>query len=363
MDTEKPIILYVDDEPANLRSFKASFRREFKVYTAESAKEGVEILREKEVHLIITDQRMPEMTGVEFLQSINTEFTDQVRIILTGFSDVEAVIDAINSAGVYRYVTKPWDEDDLRGTILRAHNVYKLQKANKQLVSELSAKVNDLERTMKLFQKYVPEEVVKENLEAKDGRSLLDGETRDVAIMFTDIRNFTNISSKLQAHEVVEFLNDYLGEMNNIILKYNGSVNKFMGDGILALFGAPINYENNSENAVMCGLEMLEKVKDVSARYEAKFGREVAIGVGINHGSAVVGNIGSEQKVEYTIIGDAVNVASRIESLTKDKPNSMLISDSVQADVASVVNTVAKDPVHVKGIEEPINIFEVTGKK
>ncbi|MGD1848152.1 MAG: adenylate/guanylate cyclase domain-containing protein [Salibacteraceae bacterium] len=363
MDQEKPVILYVDDEPANLRTFKAAFRREFKIHLAEGAAEAIEILRNKDVHLIITDQRMPETTGVEFLQSINNEFPDQVRMILTGFSDLEAVIEAINSANVYRYITKPWDEDELRDTILRAHKLYSLQKANKRLVSELSEKVSDLEKTMLLFRKYVPEEVVRESLEAKDGKSLLDGETREVAVMFTDIRNFTNISSKLEAHEVVEFLNDYLGVMNDIILKYNGTINKFMGDGILALFGAPINYPNNSENAVMCGLEMLEKVREVSQRYEEKFGREVAIGVGINTGKAVVGNIGSEQKVEYTVIGDVVNVAARIESLTKDKPNSILISESVMQQSETVVETSPREPVKVKGKDEPINVFEVLSRK
>lgn len=363
MDTEKPIILYVDDEAANLRTFKAAFRREFKIHLAESASDAIDILREKEVHVIVTDQRMPETTGVEFLQSINNEFPDQVRMILTGFSDLEAVIDAINSANVYRYITKPWDEDDLRDTILRAHKVFSLQRSNKQLVGELSDKVSDLEKTMKLFLKYVPEEVVKENLQAKDGQSLLDGETREVAVMFTDIRNFTNISSKLEAHEVVEFLNDYLGVMNSIIIKYNGSINKFMGDGILALFGAPINYDSNSENAVLCGLEMLQKVKEVSKRYEEKFGREVAIGIGINTGKAVIGNIGSEQKVEYTVIGDVVNVAARIEALTKDKPNSILVSQSVMDDAGHVVESDPREPVHVKGKDEPINVFEVLGRK
>lgn len=363
MSEEKPVILYVDDEAANLRSFKAAFRREFKVHLAESAAEGVEILRNNEVHLIITDQRMPEMTGVEFLESINAEFTEQVRMILTGYSDVEAVIKAINTGNVYRYITKPWDEDELRQTIGGAHKIFALQRTNRTLVNNLHDKVTELERTMKLFQKYVPEDVVREALDAREGSSLFDGETRDIAVLFSDIRNFTNISSKLEAKEVVEFLNDYFALMSDIILRHNGTVNKFLGDGILAVFGAPVNHLDNSENAVMAALEMTEKVSQISEQYKDKFGREVQIGVGINTGSAVVGNIGSDQKVEYTVIGDTVNVAARIESLTKDKPNSVLIAQSTYEKAQHLINADAREPVMVKGKDEPINVYEVTGRK
>jgi len=363
MREERPNILYVDDESANLRSFKAAFRRDYKVFLAESAKEGVEVLRENDINIIITDQRMPEMTGVQFLESINNEFTEQVRMILTGFSDMEAVIDAINSGNVYRYITKPWDEDELRQVIDGAFKMYSLQQDNRGLLTELHDQVNQLERTMKLFQKYVPEDVVKEHLAAKEGHSVLAGESREIAIMFTDVRNFTSISSNLKAEEVVEFLNEYFGLMNQIIVKYNGTLNKFMGDGILAIFGAPVNHLTNAENAVMCGVEMTEKVKIISDKYAPKFGRDVNIGVGINTGVAVVGTIGSEERVEYTVIGDSVNVASRIETLTKDTPDSVLISESTYDRVKELVETTAMEPVKVKGKEEFLQIYRVTGRK
>ena len=130
---EKFSILYVDDELQNLISFKATFRREYEIYTATSGVEGMEILRKKQIHLIITDQRMPEMTGVQFLEKTIPEFPDCIRMVLTGFSDMEAIIDVINTGQIFRYITKPWDETELRMTIENARQMYVLQERNKNL--------------------------------------------------------------------------------------------------------------------------------------------------------------------------------------------------------------------------------------
>ncbi len=130
-------ILYVDDEPHNLSAFAATFRRMYKVYTAESAEEGRKILNSEEIQVIITDQRMPKTTGVEFLASILEEHPDPIRMILTGYADIDAVIDAINKGQVYRYIQKPWQEDDLRINLDRAIELYNLRKENRELTEQL----------------------------------------------------------------------------------------------------------------------------------------------------------------------------------------------------------------------------------
>lgn len=130
-------ILYVDDEVHNLNAFKASFRRTFNVFTAESAKVALPILAEQPIHIIITDQRMPEMTGVEFLESIIDIYPDPIRILLTGYADIGAVIDAINKGQVYLYVTKPWQEEELKIYIEKAFEVFQLRKENKELNEKL----------------------------------------------------------------------------------------------------------------------------------------------------------------------------------------------------------------------------------
>jgi response regulator RpfG family c-di-GMP phosphodiesterase len=127
----------VDDEVHNLNAFKASFRRIFNVFTAESAKEAMGILEKQQMHIIVSDQRMPVMSGVEFLQSIIPIYPDPIRILLTGYADISAVIDAINKGQVYLYITKPWQEDELRQNLERAFEIFSLRKENKDLTDQL----------------------------------------------------------------------------------------------------------------------------------------------------------------------------------------------------------------------------------
>lgn len=138
-------ILYIDDEVHNLNAFKASFRRLFNVFTADSAKEALPILEQQPIHIIITDQRMPQMTGVEFLESIINVYPDPIRILLTGYADIAAVIDAINKGQVYLYVTKPWQEDELKLYIEKAFEVFQLRKENKELNEKLMVVNEQLE--------------------------------------------------------------------------------------------------------------------------------------------------------------------------------------------------------------------------
>lgn len=130
-------VLYIDDEPHNLTSFHASFRREFNVFTAESAEEGRKILEQKPIHVILSDQRMPKTTGIEFFESILESFPEPIRILITGYTDINAVIDSINRGQVYKYLTKPWNEDDIKNFIIKAYEVYKLRKENEELTNKL----------------------------------------------------------------------------------------------------------------------------------------------------------------------------------------------------------------------------------
>ncbi|SDP32183.1 Response regulator receiver domain-containing protein [Mucilaginibacter sp. OK268] len=144
-------VLYVDDEINNLNSFKAAFRRDFNIYTASSAVEGRRILNGNEIGVIITDQRMPVTTGIEFLESVLQTNPDTIRILLTGFSDINAVIDAINRGQVYKYLVKPWQNDELRIHIQNAIEIYILRKENKELTYKLQIANMELETLAKAF--------------------------------------------------------------------------------------------------------------------------------------------------------------------------------------------------------------------
>jgi response regulator RpfG family c-di-GMP phosphodiesterase len=127
-------LLYIDDEVNNLETFKANFREFYEIHTAESAKEGRTILKEQKIEIIITDQRMPNETGVQFLESVIKEFPDPIRILLTGYSDIESVIEAINRGHIYRYITKPFNVNELKTVFNSAYEVYSLREENKELM-------------------------------------------------------------------------------------------------------------------------------------------------------------------------------------------------------------------------------------
>ena len=362
MVTEKFPLLYVDDEEHNLISFEATFRKEYKVHTAISAEDGIAVMRENNIKLVITDQRMPDMTGIEFLEKIAPEYPDTIRMILTGFSDIGVIIEAINSGKVFRYITKPWDENELRMTIENAKQLFGLQINNRELMTSLQQKVEEQEQTLRLFIRYVPEQVVKKTLENSQ-EEIFQGELRDVAVLFCDIRGFTPMSEELSPKEVVSFLNDYYTIMSEIVKQYNGSVNQFVGDEIFAAFGAPEMFPDNETNAVFCAIKMMENLSKLNDKYQEKFKREIQMGIGINYGEVVVGNVGSADRIRYSLSGDTVNTGKRIESITKDYPNSILISDSIYERTKDVINAKAWEPLAVKGKKEKILVYEIQGVK
>ncbi len=145
MEKNEISILYIDDEVNNLVAFKANFRRDYKVFTTEFVDEALTILRENKIQIVITDQRMPSKTGVEFLQDVIKEFPEPIRILLTGYSDIEVVIDAINKGQVYRYISKPFNDMELKINIENALEVYNLRKENKDLLQKLLIANDQLE--------------------------------------------------------------------------------------------------------------------------------------------------------------------------------------------------------------------------
>jgi len=141
-------VLYVDDEVHNLNSFKAGFRRKFNIFTAESAIEGRKILETEDIHVILTDQRMPVTTGIEFLESIIPDFPEPIRILMTGYADINAVIDAINKGKVYKYIQKPWMDEDLRINVEKAFEIFALRREKRELTEKLLLANQQLENLL-----------------------------------------------------------------------------------------------------------------------------------------------------------------------------------------------------------------------
>lgn len=187
----------------------------------------------------------------------------------------------------------------------------------------------------------------------------LGGKRANVTVLFADIRGFTSMSEKLSAEEVSLILNEYFTVIEPIISKYNGVINKFIGDAVLAIFGEPIQDKNHAENAVKCANEMLQKVEQLQQKWLVEGKPKIEIGVGINTGDAFVGNIGSEKRLEYTVIGDMVNLASRIESYNKVYKTNFLISSTTYEKVRSIADVIKISEVSIRGKAKKLNIYEV----
>jgi len=205
-----------------------------------------------------------------------------------------------------------------------------------------------------IFQKYVPIDVIDQIFSHPE--STLKGDNRQLAVLFSDIRGFTTIAEGLPPDQIVESLNNYFSRMVDIIMKRRGIVDKYIGDAIMAFFGAPVKHKDDPEAAVLAGLEMLSALKDFNRKQGENNAPQFTIGIGINYGTVTIGNIGSEKKMDYTVIGDMVNLASRLEGLTKIYRQPMLISGSIAKSVYKNIPCRLIDKVRVKGkhIETPI---------
>jgi len=185
----------------------------------------------------------------------------------------------------------------------------------------------------------------------------LGGKKQKTTILFSDIRGFTPMSEKLQPEEVVALLNEYFSEMSGIIFNWNGTLDKYIGDAMMVLFGAPIIGDNDELRAVTAAIEMQAKLKQLNDKLTMEGKKAIGMGIGINTGGVVVGNIGSENRLEYTAIGDSVNLASRLCSVAK--AGQVIISDFTYEHVKDKVEVTKLEKVQVKGKEEKIQIYDI----
>jgi len=242
-------------------------------------------------------------------------------------------------------------------------DIYKTGDELENLAEGFNQMVDGLQERDKLrstFGKYMTEAVM-EHLMA--GKVQLGGESLKVTILFSDIRSFTTLSEKMEAHALVALLNEYFTDMVSVIIREDGVVDKYIGDAIMAVFGAPVQRKDDPLRAVRAAVFMRTGLKKLNVRLKERGMAPIRTGIGIHTGDVVAGNIGSEQRMEYTVIGDAVNLASRLESNTKEVGADILISEDTYQAVKDHVEVRKVRELTVKGRVQPVMTYEVLGMK
>lgn len=391
-------LLFVDDEPNVLSSLKRVLRKEpYRTYFAQGAQEALDLLEKERVDVIISDLKMPGMDGFELLQKVEKQYPDIVRLVLSGEMDSESILKAIDNGKIYSFIVKPVNKIKLNLVIgqaieyfnllqekrdllkaLEAHNQL-LEKIIKEL-SEASAKiangfysdllpVNNRGKFSQLFKsfnamiqglkerdfirntfgRYVDPEIAKELMKRPEAIKL-GGDKRVVTILMSDLRGFTPFSQSFDADEIISILNCYYSFVIEVIQRHRGIIVDFYGDGLLAFFD-PFNGSivSSIRDAVSCAFQMQKKMDDFNKENLAKGFPNLYMGIGINSGEVVVGNIGSETRAKYGIVGAPVNITNRIQSVAK--PGEVLIFESLYDYIKEEVSIKKSFQTQLKGVE------------
>jgi adenylate cyclase len=212
-----------------------------------------------------------------------------------------------------------------------------------------------------LFGHYIPPELVDEMSESPEEYSL-DGENREMTVLFSDVRGFTAISEGMDPKQLTQLMNALLTPMTRVIHKNRGTIDKYMGDAIMSFWGAPLVDSEHARHALYAAMEMMDELKIMQEDFRQRGWPEVNIGIGLNTGNMNVGNMGSEFRMAYTVLGDAVNLGSRLEGLTKNYGVNIIVSETTRAEIPEFLFR-ELDLVRVKGKNEPVAIFEPVGHK
>ncbi|MEZ5583993.1 MAG: adenylate/guanylate cyclase domain-containing protein [Candidatus Competibacteraceae bacterium] len=343
--------LLLVDSDAELRE-RLSLALQEQGYTVEqtaASDQGLELLACDDFDLVILGLGIAGMDNFRMLREIRKRHDgNQLPIIIVvpqgGSEDILTAI----RLGANDYVIKP----------------VALSALLARLCSQLSIKrmTERIEITNMFIRStlggYLTDEVVDHLLDNPKGFGF-QGEKRKVSVLFGDLRGFTSLSEHLEADTVVEVLNIFLGHMIDVVSEFDGLVDNFMGDGLMVLFGAPLTQEDDAERAVACAIAMQQAMTAVNARIRTNGIPPIAMGIGINTGEVVAGNIGSVARMKYSVIGRHVNIASRIESHTVG--GQILISENTLAEAGAHLSTGGQAQIRVKSVETPITIYDVRG--
>ena len=355
-----PKVLIVEDH-VDLRTFVADLlSKDYEVHTAADGEEGITRIRQVMPSLVISDVMMPKKDGYQLTKEVRED--PAIRhipiILLTARADVGMKIEGLLQ-GANDYLTKPFNSKEL---LVRVANLIRMRQMEKQLAEyskELEMKVQEqveeIQRKARL-EKYLAPQVVESILESGEFQMAV-ATRKKLTFMFTDIRGFTDLSDSLEPEETTTILNHYLSEMTQIIFAHGGTIDKFLGDGIMLFFGDPIPQDDHALRAVNCARAMNERLEELQKEWFPAGGRELLIGTGINSGYATVGNFGSADRMEYTAIGNQVNLAARLQTLAEARE--IVTSSSTYGLVKEQIQAEEKGTFDIKGFARPIQVWRL----
>jgi adenylate cyclase len=356
-------ILIVDDEPFNLDLLEQELM-EYD-YVIERAADGVEALEKTSVFkpdVILLDFMMPRMNGLEVVKHLRQDEAHKSIpvILLTAKATQEDKVAGLD-AGADDYVTKPFDAVELLARVramMRLKEMHdQLEDWNRSLSETVRQQVADLERMARL-KRYLSPQIAETILVQDD--DLFKTHRREITIMFLDLRGFTAFSDSAEPEEVMDLLRHYHGEMGKLIFKYEGTLERFMGDGIVVIFNDPIPCEAHTHRAAQMALEMRDRMKDLRASWRKK-GYDLDLGVGFSAGYATLGTMGFEGRMDYGSVGNLPNLASRL--CTEAKGGQILTDQKTMSRIDEAFEAERIEELKLKGIHRPVSAFNIIGTK
>jgi class 3 adenylate cyclase len=348
-------ILVVDDLPTNRELLSRGLtRRGFQVEVAGDGPGALALLERGGIDVVLLDIMMPGMDGIEVLTRIRERhpLSELPIIMVTAKDSNEDLVGALQR-GANDYLTKPIN---LSVAAARVQTQLGLRRAHQQ-ISDLARQLEARNRFIQsTFGRYLTDEVVESLLETPDGLTL-GGETRTATILMSDLRGFSALSERLAPARVITLLNHYLGAMTEIIYRHGGTIDEFIGDAILVIFGAPSQRPDDARRAIACALEMQLAMEAVNTWGRGEGLPRLEMGIGINTGEVVVGNIGSARRAKYGVVGRHVNLASRIEAYTIGEQ--VLVSESTLRAAGDGAEAEGSIEVFPKGSRRPMRLHSI----
>lgn len=351
---DRPYALIVDDELEALALVRRLLEADgFRVAMAADAAEGLRMLDELRPELILLDILLPGVDGIELLKVVRRRDPVAAIIMVSALSSERIILESLLS-GADEYIAKPFPLKELRIRIRKALEKSRLRRENVRLQEELN-RAN--ERLRQLFERYMPAPVAKRLLAAPT-LPHLGGTRQEISVLFADLRGFTHLAETLPPDHLMDLLNAYLSIAADVIFRYGGTLDKFMGDGVMAFFNAPIPQADHALRAVVAAWEIRERV---AAEGPEVNGSHLTFGIGIHTGEAIVGNVGSKELMNYTALGDTVNVAKRLQEMAAKAQ--ILLSGETYRLVKDIAESIALGQQRLPGRQAPVEVWELRGLK